>query len=249
MTEETAGTVRPSVDALPGRVAARRRELGLSVADIARRTGLPGTWVHSVESAATAPSAPGLSRLADALETTVDDLLSAPSAGFTHRIPPRPPGRDAGPGRELVEMTDEECQAHLQLQLVGRIAALEGPEPFVVPVNYVMLGRDVMFCTAADAMPARVEGPVLFEVDDIIDAAKIGWSVLIRGTAEPDQDPADFPAAGDAPWPAGRRDVCIRIRAERVTGRRLRPVMGEAGAQGSEGSPGSPGSQGLEGDR
>ncbi|MFF7247005.1 helix-turn-helix domain-containing protein [Embleya sp. NPDC008237] len=227
MTEETAGTVRPSVDALPGRLAARRRELGLSVADIARRTGLPGTWVSSVESGSTAPSAPALSRLADALETTVDDLLSAPSAGFTHRVPPRPPGQDPGPGRELVEMTDEECQAHLLLQLVGRIAALDGPDPFVLPVNYVMLGRDVIFCTAADSVLARVEGPVLFEVDDIVDAARIGWSVLIRGTAERDSDPADVPSAAEAPWPADRRDVCIRIRAEHVTGRRVRPRVGE----------------------
>ncbi|MFI6977522.1 helix-turn-helix domain-containing protein [Embleya sp. NPDC050154] len=226
MTEETAGTVRPSTDALPGRVSARRRELGLSVADIARRTGLPGAWVNSVESGSTPPSAPGLSRLADALETTVDDLLSAQPAAFTHRTPPRPPGQDPGPGRELVEMSDEECQAHLLLQLVGRIAVLDGPDPFVLPVNYVMLGRDVMFCTAADSSLARVAGPVLFEVDDIVDAARIGWSVLIRGTAERDEDPSDAPSDAEGPWPAGRRDVCIRIRAERVTGRRVRPVVG-----------------------
>ncbi|MGC0419946.1 helix-turn-helix domain-containing protein [Embleya sp. AB8] len=227
MTEETAGTVRPSTDALPGRVAARRRELGLTVADIAGRTGLPGGWVNSVETGATAPSAPALSRLADALETTVDDLLSSESATFTHRTPPRPPGQEPGPGRELVEMTDPECQAHLVLQLVGRIAVLAGPDPFLLPVNYVMLGRDVVFCTAADSALARVTGPVLFEVDEIVDAARIGWSVLIRGTAELDEDPADLPAADEGPWPAGRRDVCIRIRADRVTGRRVRPTVGK----------------------
>ncbi|MET7304453.1 pyridoxamine 5'-phosphate oxidase family protein [Embleya sp. NPDC005575] len=227
MTEETAGTIRPSIDALPGRVAARRRELGLSVEDIAHRAGLPGAWVNSVESGSTPPSAPALSRLADALETSVDDLLSASPAGFTHRIPPRPPGQEPGPGRELVEMNDEECQAHLHLQLVGRIAVPYGPDPFVLPVNYVMLGRDVMFCTAADSVLAQVEGPVLFEVDEIVDSARIGWSVLIRGTAERDRDPTDAPPAAEGPWPAGRRDVCIRIRAERVTGRRVRPVVGE----------------------
>ncbi|MGW9209275.1 helix-turn-helix domain-containing protein [Embleya sp. NPDC055664] len=228
MTEETAGTVRPSTDALPGRVAARRRELGLSVPDIARRTGLPGGWVHSVESGSTAPSAPALSRLADALETTVDDLLAPSSAAFTHRIAPAPQGREQAPERELVVMTEEECLARVALQLVGRVAALDAPDPFVLPVNYVLLGRDVVFCTAADSSLARVAGPVLFEVDDIVDAARIGWSVLIRGTAEPDDDPADMPGADEGPWPAGRRDVCIRIRAERMTGRRVRPPAGEA---------------------
>ncbi|MYS87595.1 helix-turn-helix domain-containing protein [Embleya scabrispora] len=227
MTEETAGTVHPSIDALPGRVTSRRHELGLSVEDMARRTGLPRAWVDSVESGSTPPSAPALSRLADALETTVDDLLSASPAGFTHRVPPRPPGQGPGPGRELVEMNDEECQAHLLLQLVGRVAVPNGPDPFVLPVNYVMLGRDVMFCTAADSVLAGVEGPVLFEVDEILDAARIGWSVLIRGTAERDRDPTDAPSAAEGPWPADHRDVCIRIRAERVTGRRLRPTVGE----------------------
>ncbi|WP_331766636.1 pyridoxamine 5'-phosphate oxidase family protein [Embleya sp. NBC_00896] len=225
MTEETAGTVRPSTTALPGRMAARRRELGLSVADIARRTGLPGAWLNHVESGATAPSAPALSRLADALETTVDDLLSGRPTGFTHRMPPLPPGQVPEPARELVEMTDEECRAHLNLQLVGRIAALTAPDPFVLPVNYVMLDDDVLFCAAADSSLASLEGPVLFEVDEVIEAAHIGWSVLVHGTAEHNGNPETTPETEHLPWPDDRNDVCIRIHPDRVTGRRVRPTI------------------------
>nr|WP_237535319.1 pyridoxamine 5'-phosphate oxidase family protein [Streptomyces sp. SID3343] len=124
-------------------------------------------------------------------------------------------------------MTDEECHAHLRLHLVGRVAALDAPDPFVLPVNYVMLGRDVLLGTAADSPISALAGPVLFEVDEILEEAHIGWSVLVRGTAER-IDP-QVRSAEDAvrPWPKGREDVGIRIRSRRVTGRRVRPTPPE----------------------
>jgi len=224
MTEETAGTARPFADALPERVADRRRELGLGVADLARRSGLPAAWVAYVESGEATPSAPALIRLAEALETTVDDLKSPRGAEFTHREPPTP-AEDGPEPRELVTMSEEECRARLVRQLVGRVAWLDAPEPFVLPVNYVLMDRDVMYATAAHSSLAAVSGPVLFEVDEVIEAARIGWSVLIRGTAE-QMDELPELTADQGPWPQGRRDVCVRIRTERMTGRRVRPLIG-----------------------
>jgi nitroimidazol reductase NimA-like FMN-containing flavoprotein (pyridoxamine 5'-phosphate oxidase superfamily) len=226
-SDETAGTVGPSEDSLPGRVADRRGELGLSVEEVAGRIGLPGPWVSRVESGATEVPGPALTRLATALETTVDDLLAPRNTPFTQRTPPPPPGQGPDPARELVKMTDEECHAHLRLHLVGRVAALDTPDPFVLPVNYVMLDRDVVLRTGVDSPLATITGPVLFEVDEIIEEARIGWSVLVRGTAE--HLDHSSPSAEDAtsPWPKIREEVSIRIRTRRVTGRRLRPIQSE----------------------
>ncbi|WSY43878.1 pyridoxamine 5'-phosphate oxidase family protein (plasmid) [Embleya sp. NBC_00888] len=128
-------------------------------------------------------------------------------------------------GRELAEMTEEESFAHVALQQVGRISMINAPIPFILPVNYKPVGNDIEFSTAADSMTARPSGPVHFEVDEVINAASIGWSSLFFGTAEwvrPREESGDSVA-----WPPNHREIRIRIRIRpyRVAGRRVRPVM------------------------
>ena len=66
---------------------------------------------------------------------------------------------------------------------------------------------------------------VAFEIDDIDVPGRQGWSVLIQGPAHhvsaDERESAE--RAGVEPWPAGDRELFIRIVPTRVTGRRIEP--------------------------
>jgi hypothetical protein len=67
---------------------------------------------------------------------------------------------------------------------------------------------------------------VAFEIDEIDLPGRQGWSVLIQGPAhhvsEDERESAE--RAGVEPWPAGERELFIRIVPSRVTGRRIEPA-------------------------
>ena len=125
----------------------------------------------------------------------------------------------------LEELTDAECLEFLAHAHVGRLALADGDDgPLVVPVNYVVDGRAVVFRTAAGSKLARIhEGlPVSFQVDEIDHRTHAGWSVLVRGTA---YEAAHWEVAHlvVAPWAPGDRSHYVRVRADRISGRRLHP--------------------------
>ncbi|WP_439681283.1 pyridoxamine 5'-phosphate oxidase family protein [Embleya sp. MST-111070] len=126
-------------------------------------------------------------------------------------------------------MTEEECRARLFLHDVGRVAPAMTQDPFVLPVDYVMDGADVIYRSAAGSRPANLVGPVAFEVDDLIRIARLGWSVLVIGDTERVTDPVETARlTRDArTWSDGVPDVWTRIRPRDVTGRRLRPHAGD----------------------
>lgn len=220
MSNETAGTRSPDLRLLGRNVRARRRACRLTAAEVAERAGVNPIWVESLEQGRALWDSTALSRLAWALDTATPHLLAAdfdPAVGFPRAGEPW----KAAPG--LVEMTEEECHARLSLRSVGRVSPAAS-EPFVLPVNYRLDGRDVVFRTKGGSLPASVEGPVAFEVDELIDTGHLGWSVLVIGDAERVRDEADRAAleeAGLTPWVGGDRPVWIRIRPRRVTGRRI----------------------------
>ncbi len=230
MHDETAGTRRPEPELLARHVRERRRECGLSVAEVAEAAGLAETWIAAVEEGTASTDLTSLSCLATALHTTVGRLI-APDGTYTPAPPPPAPGSGATPaepgGREMVAMSDDECYARLAMHSVGRVSpAIQDQAPFVLPVNYTLDGRDIAFRTAPDSPLASVAGPVAFEVDDLLESARLGWSVLVTGDAEHITDAEETHRLADratAPWPGGERSVWIRIRPERVTGRRIAP--------------------------
>ncbi|MBV9293039.1 MAG: pyridoxamine 5'-phosphate oxidase family protein, partial [Frankiales bacterium] len=56
---------------------------------------------------------------------------------------------------EPVVLEPEECFALLRSQRVGRVAVTHRALPMIVPVNYVMDGRTVLFRTAAGGLLDR----------------------------------------------------------------------------------------------
>ena len=196
------------------RVAHRRRELGLSVADVAERAGMDPSYLEYVESQPAQLTHSALVRLATALETTPAAL----SGGGIDR----PPG-EFGRGRRqsrLDTLTPEECRELLGRGGVGRIVFHDVRGPVALPVNYRMWNDDVVFRTAAlsSLRGAQYAQQLSFEVDHIDGAMQQGWSVLVRGYAHEVRDAEELQAVEQLavePWAGEDRPVYIRIETAR----------------------------------
>jgi nitroimidazol reductase NimA-like FMN-containing flavoprotein (pyridoxamine 5'-phosphate oxidase superfamily) len=222
MIDETAGTRHPAPDVVARNARACRIASGLSTAQVAELAGLSEAWVTSLEEGRASWSRTSLTRLAAVFDTSVGHLVGA-----------EPDRADAAPtvdsdARVLIAMRAEECYARLRLHKIGRVSPGGADPPFILPVNYVVDGRDIVFRTGGGSSLAPTAGPVAFEVDDLVVSARLGWSVLVVGQAERVADPAELrrlAAAELTPWPDGERTVWIRIRPDRVTGRRVAPEI------------------------
>ena len=119
-----------------------------------------------------------------------------------------------------------ECLRLLQGHQLGRVAYVEDNSPIILPVNYALDDGAVLFRTGIGSMldmAARGQS-IAFEVDGIDLADRCGWSVVVTGNAEHVQDPADLERLADFPliaWAPGARSHYVRIRPERITGRRV----------------------------
>lgn len=132
-------------------------------------------------------------------------------------------------GMDLLEnMSFDECVQLLAARRVGRIALTHRALPVVFPVNYVLDGHSVLLRTAPGTAlaAARDEVVVAFEVDDIDEQDRAGWSVLVTGFMRELTDPDDVVRADRlhlASWTGDERSHYVRITPARVTGRRIRP--------------------------
>lgn len=137
-------------------------------------------------------------------------------------------------GQRVLERLDEtECLRLISAGGVGRIAYSGTFDLTVLPVNYKLYDGDIVFRTSQEGGTgedlrtgiAAAEYRVAFEIDDIDETAREGWSVLIQGPAhhvDSAEERAEVAQAGVEPWPAGEREHFIRIRPVRITGRRIR---------------------------
>ena len=131
---------------------------------------------------------------------------------------------EAHPG-DLIALSRDACLQLLRSRSVGRLAYVaRASVPDVVPVNYVMDGEDVLIRSGPGPklQAAERRDVVAFEVDHIDEVAHRGWSVVVHGTARrlSAAEAAHLPV--DArPWTVGPRSHVIRVRPQRITGRRL----------------------------
>jgi len=126
----------------------------------------------------------------------------------------------------LEELDRQECERLLAGAWFGRVAVFTGEQPAVLPVLYGLLDGQVVFRTAAgDKLVAAVLGrEVVFEIDHVDPATKTGWSVNVVGRAEHVVHPAELARAealGLEAWAGEFRDQYVRIRTQRVSGRRV----------------------------
>ncbi|MEU9044792.1 MULTISPECIES: pyridoxamine 5'-phosphate oxidase family protein [unclassified Kitasatospora] len=216
MNENTTGSADPE---LLHRIEVRRRQLGLTEAELADRAGMSPRYFRHLLDLGTDFSPSGFLRIAAALGMTYQELME----GRTD-APPGQPGASAHP--VLMRLTAEACWERLGTHGIGRIALPVHPGPGVFPVNYLVDGDTVVYRTdPAGAAAAEPGGEVSFQVDHIDEHRRDGWSVLIVGTAEHVTDPAAIrrlaEQPGAAPWAGGVRPLWIRVSPAEVSGRRI----------------------------
>jgi nitroimidazol reductase NimA-like FMN-containing flavoprotein (pyridoxamine 5'-phosphate oxidase superfamily) len=141
---------------------------------------------------------------------------------------PRAARLDAG---GLDELSVDDCWRLLASQQVGRVAIIHGHYPLVFPVNFAVHERAILYRTGVGAkLQAVHRSNVTFQVDFVDPIRRSGWSVMVKGVAqllgEHRHPEASQRAAvgGATPWAPGEREHLIRIVADQVTGRRLRPA-------------------------
>ena len=202
---------------LARRVTLRRTELGLTIEELAQRSGVDPNYLAYFERNADARlSAGSLFLVALALETTPLALAGGEVD--------RPPGRGrAGRHPSLETLTREQCEAHLGAGGVGRLVFNGERGPVALPVNFESTGGDIIISTDVDKASLLETQPVVgFEVDRVDDALSEGWSVLVSGTARRVDDPDEVLRLSSLDleaWAGGDRHALICITPTSVTGR------------------------------
>ena len=135
--------------------------------------------------------------------------------------------------RVIEELDEAESLRLISAGGIGRIAYMSRFGPVVLPVNYKWHDGAVVFRTTRHSrldedLQTGIAGGdylVAFEIDEIDVSGRQGWSVLIQGPAHhvSEDERASAERAGVEPWPAGDRELFIRIVPNRVTGRRIKP--------------------------
>jgi hypothetical protein len=110
---------------------------------------------------------------------------------------------------------------------VGRVVYSRYAMPAVHLVNFRLDGRDVVFKTRKGAKfaAAVADTVVAFEVDQVDEDSRTGWTVTLTGRSSPVTRPEEIARLnwlGIDPW-VPDREYYVRIRTGTVTGRRITP--------------------------
>jgi uncharacterized protein len=133
-------------------------------------------------------------------------------------------------GAELQVLSDDECYRLLATQQIGRLGVNAEHYPLIFPVNYALdHGVIVIRTDAGTKLAAADHANVTFEVDEIDQQTRSGWSVLVRGLAEEvtTEHRAELiertKASGVEPWAPGDRGHWMRLIPQEISGRRIVP--------------------------
>ncbi|WP_269854723.1 pyridoxamine 5'-phosphate oxidase family protein [Streptomyces sp. RPT161] len=209
-------------DTMATRASVRRRQLGMTQEELARRAGMSVAYLRQLERSSDDFDTAALMRLAAALEMPYEELMAG--------------RRDAAPGQQpaaahpvLMRLSERECWERLGTHGIGRLGLSSDTGPVVLPVNFLVDAHTIVYRTDPEGAAAVSAGDQLaFETDRLDEQSRNGWSVLVTGTADRITDPdvvrtlADRPGA--QPWAGGRRDLWIRITPSEVTGRTIGTV-------------------------
>jgi uncharacterized protein len=131
---------------------------------------------------------------------------------------------------ELQILSDEDCYGLLATQQIGRLGVNAEHYPLIFPVNYALdHGVIVIRTNAGTKLAAADHANVTFEVDQIDQWTRSGWSVLVRGLAEKltSEHRAELiertKASGVQPWAPGDRGHWMRLIPHDISGRRIVP--------------------------
>ena len=128
--------------------------------------------------------------------------------------------------RALRTLSPAECFGLLEPGGVGRVGFAAADGIMMLPVNFAVTGKTIVFRTAPDTLLAvYADGRVSFQADHLDEVLHEGWSVLVHGRAHTVTDEREVMQLEVRtrlePWAAGPRDVYVRITPARISGRRL----------------------------
>jgi nitroimidazol reductase NimA-like FMN-containing flavoprotein (pyridoxamine 5'-phosphate oxidase superfamily) len=117
-----------------------------------------------------------------------------------------------------------ECLSLLRRATIGRVAISVGALPAILPVNFTLVGEDIVFRTTAGAKmdAAMANNVIAFEADDVDPVYQTGWSVLVQGMASEVVEPEQVAEMRRAPlraWAGNGRDHFVRLPTDHVSGR------------------------------
>jgi len=135
------------------------------------------------------------------------------------------PGAAAGE-RTMRTLSPAECFDLLEPGGVGRVGFASADGIMMLPVNFAVLGKTIIFRTAPDTLLAvYANAPVSFEADRLDEELREGWSVLVHGHSHTITTEREVQRLQDAtrlePWADGARDVYVRIAPTWISGRRI----------------------------
>jgi nitroimidazol reductase NimA-like FMN-containing flavoprotein (pyridoxamine 5'-phosphate oxidase superfamily) len=133
-----------------------------------------------------------------------------------------------GNGHALRSLSPAECFDLLEPGGVGRVGFTAADGVVMLPVNFAVTEKTIIFRTAPDTLLALYSSAqVSFEADRLDEALRAGWSVLVQGRARKITQEREIAQLQNRthlePWAAGARDVYIRITPTRISGRRIQP--------------------------
>ena len=125
-------------------------------------------------------------------------------------------------------LSPAECIGLLEPGGIGRVGFASAEGIMMLPVNFAVTGKAIVFRTAPDTLLALyADAQVSFEVDCFDAALHEGWSVLVHGHARKVTEERAVKRLEDVthlrPWAPGARDVYVRIVPVRISGRRIQP--------------------------
>jgi len=120
--------------------------------------------------------------------------------------------------RIVEELSRAQCLELMATMPVGRIGVSVRALPVILPVNFVLVGENIVFRTISGTKldAATANAVVAFEVDSYAPDCKSGWSVLIRGVSSEITDPEELRALTDIPLRAWALDDRIATRLVRI---------------------------------
>lgn len=127
---------------------------------------------------------------------------------------------------DVEEIDAATCRRLLERHHFGRVAVVDDRGPIALPVNYVVDGDAVVWRsdpgTKLDA--AKAGQPASFEIDDVDEDRRVGWSVVVRGEIREVTDDATVERlreSGLDPFVGGEKDHFLSIGLDEVSGRRV----------------------------